>query len=86
MYIWTPLNSGVATAASCITLARMDDDIPVIIRMHVECAMCAHQDDETYEFDMPRANSEPMEEYVSGTCPDCDAAIHMHLERTQQRQ
>jgi predicted RNA-binding Zn-ribbon protein involved in translation (DUF1610 family) len=54
--------------------------------MRVECERCGHAEDDTYEFDMPRDNSELMEEYVPGTCPDCGAAIHMHLSRTQQRQ
>ena len=64
----------------------LDDEIPVIVRMRVECARCGRSEDDTYEFDMPRDNSEPMEEYVPGTCADCGAEIHMHLSRTQQRQ
>jgi hypothetical protein len=63
-----------------------DTSIPVIVRMRVECAICGHGEDETFEFDMPRDNPEPMEEHVPGTCPDCGAQIHMHLSRTQQRQ
>lgn len=27
----------------------MDDDIPVVVRMRVECAKCGHLEDETYE-------------------------------------
>jgi DNA-directed RNA polymerase subunit RPC12/RpoP len=64
----------------------LDDEIPVIVRMSVECARCGRSEDDTYEFEMPRDNSEPMEEYVPGTCPDCGAEIPMHLSRTQQRQ
>jgi hypothetical protein len=64
----------------------LDDEIPVIVRMRVECARCGRSEDDAYEFYMPRDNSEPMEEYVPGTCPDCGAEIHMHLSRTQQRQ
>lgn len=41
----------------------MDDDIPVVVRMRVECARCGHAGDETYEFDMPIAEAHPMEEY-----------------------
>jgi hypothetical protein len=31
----------------------MDDDIPVVVRMHVECARYGHAEDKTYEFDVP---------------------------------
>jgi hypothetical protein len=41
----------------------MDNRIPVVVRMHVECARCGHTEDETYEFDMPFAKSQPMEAY-----------------------
>ena len=54
--------------------------------MRVECARCGHFEDDTYEFDMPLAESEPMEEYVAGKCPDCGAPIRMHLNRAQQVQ
>jgi hypothetical protein len=67
-------------------LAAMDDNIPVVVRMHVECASCGHSNDEIFEFDMPRDNSEPMEEYVPGTGPDCGDPIHMHMKRWQQVQ
>ena len=53
----------------------MDDEIPVVVTMRVDSASCGHAEDETFEFDMPRDNSEPMEEYVPGTCPDCGSAI-----------
>jgi hypothetical protein len=43
-------------------------------------------EDETYEFDMPFAKSQPMEAYEPGKCPECRAPIQMHLKRTQQRQ
>jgi hypothetical protein len=60
-------NSVETPIASWITLAGMDDDIPVVVRMRVECARCGHAADDTYEFDMPLAESEPMEEWpVSG--------------------
>lgn len=64
----------------------MDTRIPVTVRMRVKGARCGHTEDDTYEFDMPPDDSEPMEEYVPGTCPDCDAPIQMHLNRMQQRQ
>lgn len=65
---------------------RMDNRIPVVVRMHVECASCGHTDDETYEFDMPFAKSQPMEAYEPGKCPECGAPIQMHLKRRQQWQ
>jgi hypothetical protein len=49
----------------------MDDDIRVVVRMQVECVMCGHTEDETYEFDMPFAGSQPMEAYEPGKCPKC---------------
>ena len=39
-----------------------------------------------YEFDMPRDNSEPMEEYVPGKCPECGAPVSMRLKRTRALQ
>jgi hypothetical protein len=44
----------------------MDHDIPVVVRMRVECARCGHAEDETYEFDMPIAKAQPMEAYEPG--------------------
>jgi Zn ribbon nucleic-acid-binding protein len=67
-------------------LAAMDDDVPVIVRMRVECVRCGHAEDDTYEFDLPLAKAQPREEYVPGKCPECSAAVQMHLKRTQQRQ
>jgi hypothetical protein len=64
----------------------MDNRIPVVVQMRVECAMCGHTEDETYEFDMPFAKSQPMEANEPGECPECGAPIQMHLKRTQQRQ
>jgi hypothetical protein len=29
----------------------MDDDIPVVVQMRVECAKCGYHEDDTYEFD-----------------------------------
>jgi len=55
-------------------------------RLRVECARCGHTEDETYEFDMPLAEAQPMEAYEPGKCPECGASIHTHLKRTQQRQ
>ena len=63
----------------------MDNRIPVVVRMHVECARCGHTEDETYEFTTPFAKSQPMEAYELGKCPKCGAPIQMHLKRTQQR-
>ena len=64
----------------------MNTEIPVVVRMRVECASCGHTEDETYEFDSPFAKSQPMEAYEPGKCPECSAPIQMHLKRTQQRQ
>ncbi len=64
----------------------MYDDIPVVVRMRVECARCGHGEDETFEFDMPRTNAQPREEYVPCKCPECGAPVRMHLKRAQQRQ
>jgi hypothetical protein len=46
----------------------MSNRFPVGVRMHVECAMCGHTEDKTYEFDMPYAKSQPMEAYEPGKC------------------
>ena len=54
--------------------------------MQVECARCGHTENETHEFDMPFAKSQPMEAYEPGKCPKCGGPIQMHLKRTQQRQ
>jgi ribosomal protein S27AE len=64
----------------------MDDEIPVTVRMRVECARCGHAEDDTFEFDMSCDNSEPMAEAVPGKCPECGARVVMHLSRTQQVQ
>jgi hypothetical protein len=65
--------------------AAMDKQIPIVVRMHVECDRCAHTEDETHEFAMPFSRSQPMEAYEPGKC-SCGAPIEMHLKRTQQRQ
>ena len=49
----------------------MDDDIPVVVRMHVECVRCGHAEDDTYEFDLPIAKARPMEAYEPGKCSEC---------------
>ena len=60
-------------------VADMDDDIPVVVRMRVECPRCGHAEDDTYEFDLPLAKAQPMEAYEPGKCPKCGALIQMHL-------
>jgi DNA-directed RNA polymerase subunit RPC12/RpoP len=60
----------------------MNDHIPVIVRMGVECARCGHSEDDTYEFDLPFAKAQAMEAYEPARCPKCGAAIQMHLKRT----
>ena len=64
----------------------MDNRVRVVVRMQVECDMCGHTEDETYQFDMPFAKSQPMEAHEPGKCAECGAAISMHLKRTQLRQ
>lgn len=39
--------------------------------MRVDCARCDHASDETYEFDMPIAEAQPLEELAPRKCPDC---------------
>jgi len=51
----------------------MDNRIPVVARMRVECARCGHTENATYEFDIPFAKSQPMEAYEPGNCPECCA-------------
>ena len=64
----------------------MHSDIPVVVRMRVECARGGHSEDDTYEFDLPLRKAQPMEAYEPGKCPECKAPVLMHLKRTQQRQ
>ncbi len=64
----------------------MDNRIPVRVWMHVECAKCGHSEDETYEFDMPLAKSQPTQTSEPGKCPECGAPVQIQLKRTQQRQ
>jgi hypothetical protein len=64
----------------------MDNRIPVVVRMQVECARCGHIGDDRYEFDMPFAKSQPMEAHEPGECPKCGAPVNMRLKRTQQKQ
>ena len=61
----------------------MDDDIPVIVKMRVECAKCRQSDSDTFEFDMPPKKAQPREESVRGKCPECGAPVQMHLKRAQ---
>ena len=49
---------------------------------NVKCG-CGHVEDKTYEFDMPAAESDPKEEYVPGTCPECRAPIRIYLRRAK---
>ena len=53
--------------------ASMDRNIPVVVRMPVECARCGHTEHEIYEFDMPFKKSQPMETGEPGKCPECGA-------------
>lgn len=65
-------------------LTGMADDMPVVVRMRVECAQCGHNEDETYEFDMPGNTAQPVEADEPGKCPECGAAVQMHLQRSRQ--
>jgi hypothetical protein len=40
-------------------------------------------EDETYEFDTPAAESDPKEEYIPGTCPECRGPIRIYLRRAK---
>jgi hypothetical protein len=80
-----PVRWRVCTLARTVN-AAMDNRIPVVVRMHVECGRCGHTEDETYEFHMPFAKSQPMDAYEPGKCPECGAPIQIHLKRAQQRQ
>ena len=44
--------------------------VPVTVTMRVTCG-CGHAEDETYEFDMPARQAQPMEACEPGTCPEC---------------
>jgi hypothetical protein len=55
--------------------------VPVVVRMRVTCP-CGHAEDETYEFDMPADNAQPMEAHEPGTCPACRAPVQIYLRRT----
>lgn len=59
----------------------MDDDIPVIVCLRVDCSKCGHAEDETYEFDMPAVNAHPEEAREPGTCPKCGAPVQIYLRR-----
>jgi hypothetical protein len=54
--------------------------VPVVVTMRVKCG-CGHSQVETYEFDLPAAESDAKEEYVPGTCPECGAPIRIDLRR-----
>jgi hypothetical protein len=64
----------------------MDDDIPVVVRMCVECARRGHAEDNVYEFNLPLAKAQAMEAYEPGNCSECSAPVQMHLKRSQQRE
>ena len=64
----------------------MDNRIPVIVKMRVDCTDCRHLEDETYEFDMPPDNADPMEACEPGKCPRCNKPVQIYLRRTQQVQ
>jgi hypothetical protein len=59
-----------------------EETVPVVVTMSVKC-WCGHGEDRTYEFDIPAAESDPNEEYVPGTCPECRAPIRIYLRRTK---
>jgi hypothetical protein len=67
-------------------LPVMDSQIPMVLRMQVECARCGHAEDEEFAFDLPLAKAQPRETYERGKCRKCGAPIHMHLQRRQRVQ
>ena len=44
----------------------MDDEIPIVVRMRVECTKCGHAEEDTYEFEMPIDEAQPTEERAAG--------------------
>jgi hypothetical protein len=64
----------------------MDDEVPVVVRMRVECANCGRVEDETYEFDLPFAGAQPVEGHEPGRCAVCGAKVQIYLKRMQQVQ
>jgi len=52
---------------------KIDSEVPVVVRMRVNCARCGHTEDETYELAVPPAKSQPMDAYEPGKCPECGA-------------
>jgi hypothetical protein len=64
----------------------VDDSTPVFVDMRVKYTRCEYVEDETYQFEMPRTESDPMEGEEPDECPRCKAPIQMHLRRAQQLQ
>lgn len=66
----------------------MDDEnktVPVTVTMRVKCG-CGHAEDETYDFDVPSDDAQPMEAYEPGSCPECGAPVRIYLRRTSALQ
>ena len=59
-----------------------ENTVPVVVTMRVKCG-CGHVEDKTYEFDMPATHSDPKEEHVPGTYPECRAPIRIYLSRAK---
>jgi hypothetical protein len=59
--------------------------VPVTVTMRVTCG-CGHAEDETYEFDMPAHQAQPMKTCEPGTCPKCGAPVRIDLRRTMSLQ
>jgi hypothetical protein len=57
-------------------------ELRVVVTMHVKCR-CGQAEHETYQFEMPAAESDPEEEHVPGTCPECRAPIRVYLRRAK---
>jgi hypothetical protein len=65
-------------------LAGVEAEIPLVVRMRVECAGCGHAEDDTYEFDLPpaqgaaeggmRVRQVPRVRFSDSDAPDADAA------------
>ena len=65
--------------------ADVEKTVPVTVTMRVKCG-CGHLEEETYEFDMPADNAEPMESYEPGRCPVCRAPVQIYLRRVSALQ
>jgi Zn ribbon nucleic-acid-binding protein len=59
-----------------------EDEIPIAVRLHVECAKCGHSEDDTHEFSISIGEkASPSKGREPGKCPACGAPIWIYLSR-----